>query len=222
MKKLIILLMFNVLAYSQTINFKACPNLFENTTYVFNKISTDTSGRNIYQTTPIDGAQACGGLGICEFQISWKASSNRWELIADDGSGNFSTPHLIYYNTSASLPNPPSLNLGIWQENTTVTMGTCGGNLSTSNSILTGAVQDTTLGTESANKNGFILLSNPVKDEINLLSPTSETAYLYDFQGKLAKTVTLINGQNSLDVSELTTGVYILKTSSETVKIIKK
>lgn len=222
MKKILILLTFNALAYSQTINFKACPSLMENTTYIFNKISTDASGRNVYQTTPIDGAQDCGGFGVCEFQISWKTTSNRWELIADDGTGDFSSPYLIYYNTAASLPNPPSLNLGVWQENNAITLGTCGGNLTSGNSILSGAVQDSTLGTESAHYNGFILLSNPVKNELNLFSPTSENTYLYDTQGRLVKTTDLKKGQNSIDVSELLPSVYILKTSSETIKIIKK
>ena len=95
MKKLLFLLFFTSLAYSQTINFTGCPNLFDSNTYVFNKISTDVYGRNVYQTTPIDGAQDCGGLGVCEFQISWNDSQNRWEFMADDGNGDFSSTYLI-------------------------------------------------------------------------------------------------------------------------------
>ena len=98
MKKLLFLLFFTSLAYSQTINFMGCPNLFDSNTYVFNKISTDVYGRNVYQTTPIDGAQDCGGLGVCEFQISWNNSQNRWEFIADDGNGDFSSTYLDIQN----------------------------------------------------------------------------------------------------------------------------
>ena len=45
MKKLLIFLLFTSLTYSQTITFSGCVNLFDNQTFVFNKISTDVYGR---------------------------------------------------------------------------------------------------------------------------------------------------------------------------------
>ena len=222
MKKLLFLLFFTSLAYSQTINFTGCPNLFDSNTYVFNKISTDVYGRNVYQTTPIDGAQDCGGLGVCEFQISWNNSQNRWEFIADDGNGDFSNTYLIYYNTAGATPNPPSLNLGVWLENTGVTSNNCGGSLTSGNSTLTGTVQDSTLGIENLSKNKFLLTSNPIKNSLDVLSPSNESALLYDSQGRFIKKIDIKKGQNNIDVSQLNSGVYILKTQTETLKVIKK
>ena len=221
MKKLLIFLLFTSLTYSQTITFSGCVNLFDNQTFVFNKISTDVYGRNVYQTTPIDGAQECGGLGTCEFQISWNNTSNRWEFLADTGNGDFVNPYLIYHNTSASIPNPPNLTLGVWTENTAVTEGNCGGNLTSGNGTLTGAVQSTNLSIEELSKNKLLLTSNPVKNSLDSLSPLSRDAELYDSQGKLVKKFNLKKGQNNFDVSNLNTGIYLLKTNSETLKLIK-
>lgn len=221
MKRLVLIFLMNTLAYSQTINFQACPYLFDTNSFVFNKSNIDGTGRNVYQTTPIDGAQSCSGLGICEFQISWNNTNSRWELIADDGTGDFSNPYLIYYNVAASLPNPPSLNLGIWKENTAVTSGGCGGDLTSGNSVLTGAVQNTTLGIESWQSNKLLLLTNPVKDELGLLSPVSENAYLYDIQGRLIATLTIQKGKNNINVTAIKPGIYILKTTEGALKIIK-
>ena len=221
MKKLLFLLIFTSLAYSQTITFSGCVNLFDNQTFVFNKISTDVHGRNVYQTTPIDGAQECGGLGTCEFQISWNNNDNRWEFLADTGNGDFINPYLIYHNTSASIPNPPNLTLGVWTENTPVTEGNCGGNLTSGNGTLTGAVQSTNLSTEELLKNKLLLTSNPVKNSLDILSPLNQDAELFDSQGKLVKKFNLKKGQNNFDVSTLNTGIYLLKTNSETLKLIK-
>ena len=221
MKKLLIFLLFTSFAYSQTITFSGCVNLFDNQTFVFNKISTDVHGRNVYQTTPIDGAQDCSGVGACEFQISWNNNDNRWEFLADSGNGDFSNPYLIYHNTSASIPNPPNLTLGVWTENTAVTEGNCGGNLTSGNGTLTGAVQSTNLSTEELSKNKLLLTSNPVKNSLDILSPLNQDAELFNSQGKLIKKFNLKKGQNNFDVSSLNTGIYLLKTSTETLKLIK-
>lgn len=142
---LILLVLSLIQIQAQTITFNGCPNLFDNNTFVFNKTGTDVTGRNIYETTPINGDQPCSGLGTCEFRIAWNNTLSRWELLADEGNGTFTTPYLIYYNTTSSFPNPPSLNLGVWQENTAITGNFCNGNLTTTNATLTGAVQDNTI-----------------------------------------------------------------------------
>ncbi|WP_055443781.1 hypothetical protein [Lacinutrix himadriensis] len=76
----------------------------------------------------------------CEFQIAWNATNSRWEILADDGDGTFLNTYVLYYNTEASMLNPPSLTLGTWVEDTNVTQSLCG----VINS-LTGDVQDMTL-----------------------------------------------------------------------------
>ena len=99
MKKILFCLLFVQFAFSQ-ITFNGCPTIFNNQNFTFNNVGTDATGRNIYETTPINGDQPCTGLGVCEFRISWNNSLSRWEFIADDGNGNFSNTFLIYYMIS--------------------------------------------------------------------------------------------------------------------------
>lgn len=137
----ICLLFSGIVLQAQTITFTGCPQLFDNNTFTFNKVGTDATGRHIYETTPINGDQPCSGLGTCEFRIAWNAAQNRWEFLADEGNGTFTTPYLIYSNATASKPNPPDLTLGVWTENISITENFCGGNLTPANATLTGGVQ---------------------------------------------------------------------------------
>ena len=114
----------NSIATAQ-INLNTCDLYTGDEDFVLTLESTDATGRNIYQTNPITGDQPCPGLGVCEFRIAWNTSLNRWEILADDGDGNFATSFVLYFNTSASLPNPPDLTLGTWEENTGITGGDC-------------------------------------------------------------------------------------------------
>ena len=164
MKKLLFFVLLSSMMNAQTITFKGCIPLFDDQNFVFSKTGTDTSGRNIYVTTPLDPGQDCSGLGTCEFKFQWNSSTSKWEFLADSGNGDFVNPFLIYSNTSSSAPNPPDLSLGTWVENTAETSGGCGGNLSSSNATLTGAVQSSVLSTSDLDKLDFKAYPNPVKD----------------------------------------------------------
>ena len=126
------------LIQAQTITFNGCHVLFDNQDYIFNLEGTDGTGRNYYITTPVDGAQTCGGIGTCEFKIIWNDVDAQWEFLADDGNGDFSNPLLIYYNTNPSSPFPPAITAGTWVENTSNTSSDCGGNLTPLNASFTG------------------------------------------------------------------------------------
>ena len=54
--------------------------MFDDQNFVFKKTGTDTSGRNIYVTTPLDPGQDCSGLGTCEFKFQWNSSTSKWEF----------------------------------------------------------------------------------------------------------------------------------------------
>lgn len=223
MKKLILFLFFASLLQGQTITFKGCIPLFDDQNFVFNKTGTDGTGRNIYITTPIDG-QNCSGLGSCEFKILWNNSLNRWEFLADEGNGTFTTPYLIYTNTSASIPNPPAINLGVWVENSSITSGACGGNLTTSNATLTGAVQTSVLNTDNVSNVEFYAYPNPVKDYLLFKGNLKITnVELISFEGQKLQDLKLINGR--IDLSQLKKGFYLLKVQTDkgekTIKIIK-
>lgn len=201
------------LTNAQTITFNGCPALFDNQNFVFNPTGTDVTGRNIYTTTPVDG-QACSGLGTCEFKILWNNTNIRWEFLADNGDGDFLNPKLVYSNTSASTPNPPSLNLGIWIENIGVTTGLCGGNLTSGNTTLTGAVQDNILGVNDfAINKGIVLYPNPTSNLLNIKSSSIiKEISIWSVQGQK---VLGFENVTSIDVSGLQSGMYITRVQTE-------
>ena len=208
---------------AQTITFKGCIPLFDDQNFVFSKTGTDATGRNIYITTPVDG-QDCSGLGTCEFKFQWNSSTSKWEFLADSGNGDFVNPFLIYSNTSSSAPNPPDLSLGTWVENIAETSGDCGGNLSSSNATLTGAVQSSVLSTSDLDRLDFKAYPNPVKDYLvfsgNLKIKSVE---LISYSGQKLSELKIINGK--VNVANLKKGFYILKLETDkgekTIKIIK-
>lgn len=223
MKKLLFFVLLSSVMNAQTITFKGCIPLFDDQNFVFNKTATDATGRNIYITTPVDG-QDCSGLGTCEFKFQWNSSTSKWEFLADRGDGDFVNPNLIYSNASSSAPNPPDLSLGTWVENTAETSGICGGNLSSSNATLTGAVQSSVLSTSDLDKLDFKAYPNPVKDYLvfsgNLKIKSVE---LISYSGQKLSELTLTNGK--VNLSNLKKGFYILKLDTDkgekTIKIIK-
>jgi hypothetical protein len=207
-----LLVMFS-LVNAQTITFNGCHTLFDNQNYIFNQTGTDGTGRNMYTTTPVDG-QACGGLGTCEFKIQWNNTSSRWEFLADEGNGTFAAPLLIYSNTSASTPKPPSLLLGSWIENNAITLASCGGTLTSGNSILTGDIQDTTLSNNefSINK-GIVVYPNPTSNFLTIISSSAITEItVWNVQGQK---VLGFDNVTSIDVSGLQAGMYITRIQTE-------
>lgn len=223
MKKLLLVLsvIVSFTVNAQTVTFNGCHTLFENQDYVFNLETTDASGRNVYSTTPVDGNQTCGGLGTCEFKILWSASNSRWELIADSGNGDFVNPYLIYYNTSASTPNPPDLTLGTWVENTADTNSDCGGNLTTGNASLSGSVQSTVLGVDSFSGSirSVVLYPNPAEDMITLV--TKEPLDSFSVFTMLGQMVMNVKNSNIANITLLQKGVYFIRlNTNEGVQVL--
>ena len=177
----------------------------EDQDYIFNKINTDATGRNIFETNPIDGNQPCGGIGSCEFQMAWNNTNDRWEIYADDGNGTFSNIFILYFNTNPSSPNPPSLNLGIWEEETVVTQSLCG-----SISSLTGEVQEVALGISDVDLDEAILIfPNPASQFLNIENTNNiEAVSVYNTMGKLV--LQDVQEKELIDVSELNSGLYFV------------
>jgi len=130
---------FPAVSISQ-ITFNSCHSLIETEDYTFNQKELDLTGRNIFGTDPVDENSPYGGIGNCEFQITWNDTSSCWGIYADNGNVTCTNAYVFYYNTDASLSNPPSLTLGAWMVNTEGTQSLCG-RINT----LTGDVQDMTL-----------------------------------------------------------------------------
>ena len=189
----------------------------EDQDYIFNKINTDATGRNIFETNPIDGNQPCGGIGSCEFQMAWNNTNDRWEIYADDGNGTFSNIFILYFNTNPSSPNPPSLNLGIWEEETVVTQSLCG-----SISSLTGEVQEVALGISDVDLDEAILIfPNPASQFLNIENTNNiEAVSVYNTMGKLV--LQDVQEKELIDVSELNSGLYFVRIVFNNHEIVKK
>jgi hypothetical protein len=203
-------------AFSQTITFKGCINLFDDQTFTFTKTGVDAYNKNIYITTPVDGNQPCSGLGTCEFKIQWNNALTRWEFLADEGNGTFTSPYLIYYNSTGNsiAANPPANTLGTWVENTSVTTGDCGGNLSATNSTMTGDVHTTTLATsEALRKMKVQIFPNPVADIIQISGiENAQRIEIYNMTGQLVKSESF---DNKINVSKLIPGIYLLRINTK-------
>ena len=224
MKKLLFFVLLSSMMSAQTITFKGCLPLFDDQNFVFFKETlADATGRNVYVTTPVDG-QDCSGLGSCEFKLQWNNTSEKWEFLADSGDGDFVNPNVIYSNSSASSPNPPDVSLGTWVENTSITNGRCGGNLTVANSTLIGAVQSSVLSTSDLETVDFKVYPNPVKDYLVFLGNVKiKSVDIISLSGQKLSELPLINGK--VNLSNFKKGFYILKLNTDkgekTIKIIK-
>ncbi len=202
---------------SQTIVLNACHPLIETEDYTFNQKVLDVTGRNTFETNPVDENSPCGGIGNCEFQIAWNATSSRWEILADDGNGTFLNTYVLYYNTEASLPNPPSLTLGTWVEDTNVTESLCG----VINS-LTGDVQDMTLGVADAEiENAISVYPNPVKQTL-FIKHAGANIDAVSFYNVLGELVLKTSNSHAIDVSKLNTGIYFVTFKIDGKEVIRK
>lgn len=210
-----IVLVLGSSAFGQTITFKGCYNLFEDQVYTFNKTGVDGNNKNIYITTPVTGDQNCGGLGTCELKIQWNNSLSRWELLADEGSGTFTNPFIIFHNSTGNnnASNPPANDFGTWVENTAVTSGACGGNLTSSNSTMTGDVHTSFLNVLDTKSSKIQIFPNPVSDFISISGlEFPETIEIYNTAGQIVKSQMF---KERADVSSLSTGTYILKVKTK-------
>jgi len=87
------------------------------------QITFASSTCGIASTTLQPAGDNGNGRNIFEFddgnivRAEWDGGQNRWEinLYSGDGMGGFTFCCTYVYNTSASIPNPPSLNLGAWE-----------------------------------------------------------------------------------------------------------
>ena len=224
MKKiyLLLLILASLSHYAQTITFDGCSNLFGTANYVFTKKDNpDTFNKGIYTTDPIDGDQPCGALGTCEFMIRWNNALTRWEFLADEGDGTFTSPYLIYYNSTGdnNAGNPPSNQVGTWVENTDVTSNACGGNLTVTNSSMTGDVQTQVLSNNDIKKDKMLLFPNPAIDYLTILGISNAKEYtIYSSNGQLVRSAKF---ESKIDVKSLPSGVYQLSVSTADSKLLQ-
>ncbi|ARV09473.1 hypothetical protein BTO05_07405 [Winogradskyella sp. PC-19] len=214
----VVFLVFGLFVGAQQITLNACNNLLDNQDYIFEQINL-VDERNIFQTVsnPSTGSRDCSGIGFCKLQMVWSDANMRWEIKADDGNDGFTSAYVLYYNDSASKPNPPDLTLGTWEEATTVTQSQCG-----AISSLTGTVQNSLSIDDFSLQNQFSVYPNPVKDKLYLVPNTNNESYLVSLYNVLGKRVFFKDNIDSIDVTQLKKGVYFLKIEIRDSVIKKK
>ena len=65
---------------------------------------------------------------------------------------------------------------------------------------------------------------NPATDRICVTLENLENidATLFDMSGRAVKTLTLRNGDNTIDISTLQNGIYLIRVAGSVTKIVKK
>jgi len=82
---------------------------------------------------------------------------------------------------------------------------------------------NSTLSTENNTFEAFKMFPNPTNGNFVYFSATEEaTVHIYNVLGKLAQVSKITKSKNSVDISKLATGIYLLKINSDTQFITKK
>ncbi|MBU2939638.1 T9SS type A sorting domain-containing protein [Lacinutrix sp. C3R15] len=204
------------------ITLHGCETVLSNQDFVLNNTGTIDDGatiRNTFESTPSDFSQSCSA-GVCELRIIWNTSAFRWEIQLDN-DGPLGTPDydtaVLYYNTTASTPNPPDLTLGTWVDANSF----CGGNGSLT---LTGDVQSSTLSINTFDLQSKIkLYPNPSINYLQVSGLTKTEYYrLFNVLGAEVNNGRVSNN-GKIDTSNLTNGLYFLKfENGNTFKFIKE
>lgn len=87
-------------------------------------------------------------------------------------------------------------------------------------------VDDATLGVEApkALSNYFAVYPNPVQSQLNIKTSKPRVLQLYNLQGQLLNTIEVTNQHKTIDMTNLSSGLYLLKDidTGDTQKIIKE
>ena len=224
-----IIILFSFYSHSQ-ITIKSCNEGLGAQNYTLNATGTVIDAgitRNTFESTPADFTQSCPA-GNCELRIIWSITNVRWEIQLDNNGPINSADYdagPLYYNTNASYPNPPSLNLGTW---TDTLNGGCGGSLTNANGTLTGDVQDTTLSIENLVLNDAILVyPNPTSNTITIQNNATvnvKNITISNMSGLLIKTIDFdsLENKKSIDIQNLKTGIYMVTIASDFGKSTRK
>lgn len=70
--------------------------------------------------------------------------------------------------------------------------------------------------------NKLSIYPNPVSDIMNISANEEMTALLYDMSGRCVMTITLHAGLNSISLSHISNGIYLLRTPAGMQKVVKK
>ncbi len=88
-------------------------------------------------------------------------------------------------------------------------------------------VEESQLGVNETIKNSFNIYPNPTNNVLNITTPNGNyTINIFNLQGQIVQKIKSVTGSKTIDLSNLSTGIYILKLTSQkaskTFKVIKK
>ena len=88
-------------------------------------------------------------------------------------------------------------------------------------------IDDGTFGINDVTETQFSIYPNPVSSILNITTPaTNYTLEIYNLQGQLIKVIKNVSGSQTIDYSNYTSGIYLMKLTSEktsmTFKIVKE
>jgi hypothetical protein len=72
------------------------------------------------------------------------------------------------------------------------------------------------------NSNLLIVFPNPTADNLTIETPDKSTIEILNIQGQIIKTINTADKQTSIDVADLSSGVYIIKAKTERGVAVKK
>ena len=72
------------------------------------------------------------------------------------------------------------------------------------------------------NEVSFVLYPNPVENIIAIESVKDAVVKIYSMAGQVVSQQSIIQGTNTIDVSELVSGIYFINIDGTIVKIVKK
>ena len=188
-------------------------------------ISTDASG-NMYVTGHFDGTIDVGGIALIgagqgDVFVSKINSSGIVEWADRFGSIDNDTANSITVDAAGNMYVAGMFKGTVAFGNTTLTgSGTLG------EIFLMRISPDGTMATAQNQPQAFRVYPNPVKDWITIELPDSSstevTVEVFNLLGQKVMEATSFYGTKTLDLSEITEGVYLLKINNNIVKIKKQ
>ena len=140
-------------------------------------------------------------------------------------SWNFGDGALKVYKVPGTMNGTNTFDLNSWQfpnasggswENWSINNGVF--------SSVTGSAPNCVLETNNFSENKLIISPNPISDYFSIEGISEAIVSIYDSQGQIVKSLNLIDS-NSVNISELSKGIYLIKIESKgkvnTKKIIK-
>ena len=138
-----------------------------------------------------------------------------WTLISNTTNGNVRTMVVERDNNTGDSndfvfsPTAGSISI-IWAHGTSTSYAYHSGNR--------GATVINTLSTKEVRNLDFEVFPNPSKDMVNVQLPTgtnSATAKVFDTSGRLIATQEISNPREQINISKLSSGIYVLRISSD-------